>query len=745
MKLKNCYKKILALFMLALIVLGGSFFGGRKIERVNAESTKTLYNLVVSVGFSGETRSIDTALLNNTYNTSPSGVKAYFDKVSGQRLKVEGVIFDKAFITLDNKQDYFLPKYEYMGEDIYLPVNENGYDNRFYDSDGNVASPQKDGVKQHIDRFLIEQKLVRDVCVEIAGAGDLSVDADQNGIVDNVTIIIENTVSGGWNQILWSHVDYLANYNPDYFKQRYYIPEDKQFDQTSFTPISIGGSRVSTFTILPQTALFPTTVDENGEQILNVGEIAHEFYHVLGVQDYYPYGTEEDYPQVGEADILGSPSQIPQYPLTYTAQKLGWIDESTQVLPIEQSGAYTLNPTNGTSAVKAYKLVLKDYALTGEYFMIEARSYNHQVFNQTLFGTGLIVYRVNTQNGYTAKDGTPSTVNYGNMYKQEVYVLRCGDKELSTTKYGGVSYALLDGKTVKYSTDKYVDKSTLGISEKSGYSTENAQNYIQTSISYSNGENTGVLIKDVSVNADGSVSFNIDFDDTILGQPFGARLDRFYDGERLLAKWQSGFYKGSVTIVGFDADGLVKYKNGKYVSKKMPTISQLESTSFGGRSEKFRINVPAAFSQTFVPAQKQMTAVYAIYDNGAGVKSVSFVGVLSPESPTFMQYLFGTTKWLVTIIIIVALCVAVLVAGIILMLNKEKLKSNAQSEESLQEDLEKQFGENYWLEENGDSEENADGEEDIAEKEEIAQNETAQEEKSEQAEKSKPEPDKSKG
>jgi hypothetical protein len=126
--------------------------------------------------------------------------------------------------------------------------------------------------------------------------------------------------------------------------------------------------------------------------------------------------------------------------------------------------------------------------------MIEARSYSHEVFNQTLYGAGLVIYRVNPKNGYTAKDGTASTVNYGNMYNQEVYVLRCGDKELSTTKYGGVSYALLDGTTVKYSTDKYIDKSTIGVSKKSGYSTVNAQNYIQTSINYSNGENTGIFI-----------------------------------------------------------------------------------------------------------------------------------------------------------------------------------------------------------------------------------------------------------
>ena len=690
--------KIFVFILACLLLLGGFNLPSNKKVVANAQSTISLSNLVVSVGFKGSTSALQKQTLENTYNLSPNGVKSYFSKVSKGSLNAQAYIPTQSFVELDITEEKLLPKYEYIAEDFYAVVNENGYDNRYYDEQGSVASPQKTGVKQHIDGFLIEQSLVREVCLSIANGINEALDGDQNGIVDNVTIIIENTSSGGWGQILWSHLDYLVSYNVEYFSQRYYVPDGYEIDQTSFIPVLLNGAKVSGYTILPLTSLTPVTLDENNQEVLNVGEIAHEFYHVLGVQDYYPYQREEQYPDVGEIDILGSPSQIPQYPLSYTAQKLNWLSDGAEILPIEQSGDYLLSPTNTDSTVKAYKLLLKDYAQTGEYFMIEARSYSHQVFNQTLFGTGLVVYRVNTKNGYTAKDGQASTVNYGNMYNQEVYVFRLGGEALSTSKYGGVSYALLNGQTVKLSSDKSVDKSTIGISEKSGYSTDNAQNYLKTPITYSNGDNTGVVISNITVLDNGQVSFKIDFDDTALGQPFSAQIDRHYDGVRLVAKWQSGFYKGKVTLIGFDAEGLVKYKNGKYVSKKMPTLTQLEGQNIKGKTASFVVTTASSFAQAFIPSQEQMTAVYAIYENGQGNKTVHFVGVLSPQSPTFMQYLLGTTRWVVSIIVIVGLCATVLVVGILLMLKKEKQNALGKTEEEIEKDLEEKYGENYWLE-----------------------------------------------
>ena len=110
------------------------------------------------------------------------------------------------------------------------------------------------------------------------------------------------------------------------------------------------------------------------------------------------------------------------------------------------------------------------------------------------------------------------------------------------------------------------------------------------------------------------------------------------------------------------------------------------------------VTTASGFAQAFIPSQEQMTAVYAIYENGQGNKTVHFVGVLSPQSPTFMQYLLGTTRWVVSIIVIIGLCATVLVVGILLMLKKEKQNASGKTEEEIEKDLEEKYGENYWLE-----------------------------------------------
>ncbi len=690
-------------------------------------------NLAVSARFKGgEAFSSElNQKIDATFNHSRASVKDYFDKVSLGKLEINTSYTGGDGIELSKDENYFKPKYKTNAKGEYIIDNELGYDNRYFREDGTEAPSSESGVKQHIDRLLREQIMVREIISSVK-VGELSLgelDKDGNGAVDILTLIIKTDFnkggfwghfSGGsssWSDLLWPHMSFIIKADDKGLENSYYIPDgylDEHKDEL-YTP-TVNGLKIDEFIILTTSYLEEKTISDGEVKLLNVGAVCHETMHAVGLNDYYSY-ENATYPSVGEFDIMGDTTFLPQMPLSFNRVKMGWLEEGVNVLPIEYSGDYVLSPVTSDSAVKAYKLVLNDYAQTGEYFMLEVRS-NKGLYDQLLTGSGLIIYRVNEGNGYLGPNGVKTRVNYGNMYgDDEVYVYRYGNAVMNTIKLNltaDKSLALLDGTTIKNApnTDGYdYDKSTFGIREKFAYKPIKDGNYIKTPITYTNGLNSGIVISNVSMDEEGKVSFHIEFDCEDAGVEFSAKAGSYYDLVQKYVSWTAPSRSGKVTVYGFDAKATAKYKNGAYFATKTPTVEELESGKF--KKALFSVTRPASFSGSVLPKTDGAVSVFLVYEDASGNKQVVFGGVAGAEKPTFFDFILGSPIWLSLICFFVVILVGAIVFGVIVIIKKSKAERAAAEKESddLEDGLIEELGENYWEVEETEEEETVKAEE----------------------------------
>lgn len=644
--------------------------------------------------------------LKRSYVTSPQSVSEYFLKASGGKYSVNTNFLSETVVVIDKPQSYYEPKYYYSLSNTYVAVNENGYDNRFFDAEGNPCEPSKNGAKQHIDRLLREQALVREVVRTVQNdVATVNLDSDFDGKVDGLNVVFSADEGEDWNDILWPHRSALTVYNEAYFNADYYVPKDFKISALDLLPVYLNDAVVENYVLLTaSTFTKKPIVDSNGEATYSVGTVVHELMHDLGVSDYYRYDNGEETPSVGVFDIMGGGELFPSMPLAYTLQSLNWIGEE-DIAPITKSGTYVVYPTTENGRVKACKLVLSSYSETGDYFMIEARTNDGGFIDGSLPQKGVIVYRVNESNGYIGRDGELSAKNNGNVYgENEVYVYRLGGKELFDSR--SLSYAVLSGENDKkyhYDLKGWVDDSTIGNPDKtvSAPLKNDETDYITTPLTYSNGQNSGVVISEITKLADGGYSFKIDFGDEDTAVT-GAKIQKYYDGRRTQITWCGGERSATVTIYACDAENLTKYKNGEYVLKKKVSLKDFASGELYGNKLSVATETFASYQRAFLPSFTKPTALFLVF-RGEGVNEdvVVFGGVANPKNPTFTEYLFGTTKWMTLIIVIVSFFAVLVVVVITLIVYKEKLKGKTPKvkDDDGVSKLEEEFGEEYWLKE----------------------------------------------
>jgi hypothetical protein len=208
--------------------------------------------------------------------------------------------------------------------------------------------------------------------------------------------------------------------------------------------------------------------------------------------------------------------------LAYTRLKLGWLGYE-DILHINQSGTYTL-PLADSDGKVAAKIVLNDYLENGEYFMAELRSASLATadcaFDGGLSGDGLIIYRVARENAFINSTGGVSPTEMGNMFgPDELYVFRMNaqkNKKLSApiTKYSyamlanGKEWFTLDGSYYKY--DRYGNSDKTKTLD-SLISSSSKSNPSETIICYSDGSNSGIVFKDVTLNNESkTVTFTVE-------------------------------------------------------------------------------------------------------------------------------------------------------------------------------------------------------------------------------------------
>ena len=123
---------------------------------------------------------------------------------------------------------------------------------------------------------------------------------------------------------------------------------------------------------------------------VNTGVLAHEVFHVLGGPDLYHYNFDGFHP-VGPYDNMASTSSTPRHMGCYMKYKYGHWISNPQLLP--SSGSYTLNPL--TSATNNCAKIASPYSTT-QFFILEYRRPGTSIFEASVFGTGLLVYRINS-------------------------------------------------------------------------------------------------------------------------------------------------------------------------------------------------------------------------------------------------------------------------------------------------------------------------------------------------------------
>ena len=590
--MKKAFKKILILAIICccfLVEFNPKTANAQTVESQSLSQLSQINNLVAFVDFDNE-EFVDAQFLSNldkAYNTDEISLKNFFLAESLNSLTVNTIFLnDSGSIKMEHGESYYAPKYEYDGVlNVYNQVNPNGYDNRYF-INGEPVNPESAGALEHIERIVREQLMLREISQKLNGLiADKKADNNGDGKIDALTVIVDNKSFeySNWDSILWPHMSYAYVLDKNVSTRGYYVPAGflESYGDLS-KQVTIDGLNLSNYNLLTTSYINV----ENSQISGNVGVLCHEFLHNLGLYDYYYY-PDQTYEPVGDLDILGITHQIPQFNLSYLRQKLGWLEEGENILPIEESGSYTLNAVTATdSPVKAYKLVPNNFSQTGEYFMMEMRT-NTGGFDSQLKSSGLVVYRINEKNGYINAVGNLSTIPYGNMYggrdREEIFVYRMGGAD--STNKSNASLAILDGEEVV--NGYYYEKNWIGstdLSKEPHFFVKSTgvlmfkRNYYGNTLSYSSGANSGIAITNITLSADNqSVSFNVEFDDSsvAVSQTDDASVVQT-DYGALNVVWQSGSRKGKTYILQVEYDGsLVGIEGDKVYCKKLPQASEM--------------------------------------------------------------------------------------------------------------------------------------------------------------------------
>ena len=325
---------------------------------VNSPNTGIFNNLVIFVRFSDQSEFSDpfptyAELFNGNSPTSTS-LAAYFKEASYNRLTINSSFYPApAGGQIVSYQDIH-PRNYYMPYDAIL--NPTGY-----------ASAGKSGREDSL--FLRAIAAVKNQIPDT-----LNIDANGDGYVDNLCFIVKGEM-GAWGNLLWPHKGYCPG-GTIHGKATWYF----NLNVEGF--ITLEGSSV----------------------------VCHEMFHTLGAPDLYHY-SNLDYEPVGLWDVMAYNASPPQHMSAFLKFRYGhWI---SSVPLISSPGSYTLRPLTDSSD-NCFRIPSLRSAT--EYYVVEYRKKNG-LFESSLPGEGLLVYRINTSSdGIGDAAGPPD----------EVYIYRKG-------------------------------------------------------------------------------------------------------------------------------------------------------------------------------------------------------------------------------------------------------------------------------------------------------------------------------
>ena len=381
-------KIILFLFLLS----GISYSQLGKLRKPNASgglNKGTVNNIVICVGFSDKfnfTRSADEIeeVMNGVSSTSRS-VKNYYKTVSYNQLTVNSNIYPK------------------QTSGTAAVVYKDMHTRNFYRSIANA--PDSGWVSYENGGYERLEGLIKRAFIAASAEipGTLNIDADNDGYIDNVAIIISGKMET-FNDVLYP----ICGSSKD--------------------NLTANGKKFSTYNIL-------------FEEDLTVGVLCHEFFHTIGAPDLYHYKESYKYLKpVDRWDLMGEEGN--QNMTAFMKWKYGkWF---YNIPEIKSNGDYTLKPLGGNDTNNiCYKI--SSPRSTKEFFMLEYRR-QEDLFESYIPSSGLLIYRVST-----ATDGNGNR-NYPDS-PDEVYVMRPGG---SASSAGNIDNAAF---TSDFSRTTFSDRS----------------------------------------------------------------------------------------------------------------------------------------------------------------------------------------------------------------------------------------------------------------------------------------------
>lgn len=214
------------------------------------------------------------------------------------------------------------------------------------------------------------KELVKNVCKKIEKkiGDDVLLDGNNDGEVDNLTIIINGSSAVSASQVLW--------------------PQNTRVTSTELKGVRVGN-------------VLRVFDGYNGYQSwegidLNTGVVCHEMMHSLNAYDLYTSKSNYTSP-VDIWDLMSDNQFVPQS-LTgymrnrYSQEHGGWIKDN-EIVELTDGGTFVVRPLNSATPENVlYKI--KPSKFNQEYFMIEYRD-GKDIWDSQLPGTGLLVYRIN--------------------------------------------------------------------------------------------------------------------------------------------------------------------------------------------------------------------------------------------------------------------------------------------------------------------------------------------------------------
>lgn len=353
-------------------------------------------NLVCFVRFADETQ--QEVFQENTF----AHYQSLFNDDATGAISVYNYFLTSSYGKLSWKSSFFPTT-----SDGCIVSYQTKYSRGFFQEKDNL-NPSGYDADDEVTKAARERALISDITNYINEniPADVIVDADNDGFVDNVTIILSGTSDISSRHLLWPHRSDLVSSDGTYQ--------------------ILGKKMISYLLVFDESNGFNFSKPGNTRIPLNAGVLCHEMSHSLGTYDLYHVNDKLN--PVGIWDLMSDNQTIPQQMTAYTKWRYcKWIDEIPE---ITSPGTYTLNPVGGsTSKNIAYKIkeVSKD-----EYFIVEYRK--REGFDASLPESGMIVYRINP-----AYSG--GNLNYnGTTRLDEVYVFRPNG---TTTKDGNILQAAL--------------------------------------------------------------------------------------------------------------------------------------------------------------------------------------------------------------------------------------------------------------------------------------------------------------